>query len=98
MDFHNIIKIDSCSSVSKFPKQIKPRSLALSLARSSPALLSLPSVLNTLASGVGTILDTSSDALKAVADGLGAGSVVDGLANAAASCADEASGGLGDAA
>ena len=64
---------------------------------SSPALLSLTSVLDALASRVGAILNASSDALETVTDSLRAGGVVDGLANAAASCADEAAGGLGDA-
>jgi hypothetical protein len=63
-----------------------------------PALLSLTSVLNTPASRVGAILDASSDALETVTDGFGAGGVVYGLADAAASCANEASSGLGDAA
>jgi hypothetical protein len=63
----------------------------------SPALLSLTSVLDALASRVGAILDASSDTLKTVADCLSAGGVIDGLADATASCANEAACGLGDA-
>jgi hypothetical protein len=62
----------------------------------SPALLSLTSVLGTLTSRVASVLDASSDALKTVTDRLGAGGVVEGLANAAASCANKASSSLGD--
>jgi hypothetical protein len=68
------------------------------LTRCSPALLPLPSILNTLPSRIGAILNTSSDSLQTVTDGFGAGGVVDGFADAAASCADESAGGLGDAA
>jgi hypothetical protein len=95
-DFHSFIKrTDGYSSAGKLPYRSNS-SIARSLP--SPALLSLTSVLDALASRVGAILDTSSDALQTVADGFGAGGVVDGLADATASCADEASSGLGDAA
>jgi len=67
------------------------------LPDSLPAFLSLASVLDALASRVGAILDASSNALKTVADRLCAGGVVDGLADAAASCTDKASSGFGDA-
>jgi hypothetical protein len=73
-------------------------SLSQLCSTSSPALLSLASVLGTLASRVASVLDSSSDALKTIADGLGAGGVVEGLADAAASCANKASGSLGDTA
>lgn len=63
----------------------------------SPALLSLASILSSLASGVASVFDASGDALKTIADGLGAGGVVDGLADATASCAYKATGSLGDA-
>jgi hypothetical protein len=76
--------------------------LANSLCRSrstpSPALLSLASVLGTLASRVASVFDASSDALKTVTDRLGASGVVDGLANAAASRANKTSSSLGDTA
>lgn len=81
-----------------FSKRIGPYDRSLTRSSASPALLSLTGILDALASRVGTILDASSDALETVADGLGAGGVVDGLTDAAASCTDEAAGGLGDAA
>lgn len=62
----------------------------------SPALLALTGVLNALASRVGSVLDASGDALKTITDRLGAGSVVDSLADATTSCANKATGGLGD--
>jgi hypothetical protein len=73
-------------------------SLCRSCSTPSPALLSLASVLGTLASGVASVFDASSDTLKTVTDRLGAGGVVEGLANAAASCANKTSGSLGDTA
>lgn len=76
---------------------MEPFDRSLTRPSASPALLSLTGVLDALASRVGAVLDASSDALETVADGLGAGGVVDGLADAAAGCADEAAGGLGDA-
>ena len=100
-DVHSIIRTDNFPPAGKFSSQAKVNNQNPSIAHSlipSPALLSLPSVFNTLASRVGTILDTSSNSLQTVADGFGAGGVIDGLADAAASCADEAAGGLGDAA
>jgi hypothetical protein len=56
----------------------------------------LASVLGTLASRVASVFDASSDALKTITNRLGAGSVVEGLTNAAASCANKASSSLGD--
>ena len=81
-----------------FSKHKEPLDRSLTRLSASPALLSLAGVLDALASRVGAVLDASSNALETVADSLGAGGVVDGLADAAASCADEAAGGLGDAA
>lgn len=63
-----------------------------------PALLSLPSVLSTLARRVTGVLNATGDALQTVADSLGASGVVDGVADAATSSADETTGSLSDAA
>lgn len=64
---------------------------------SSPALLSLAGILGSLASRVASIFDASGDSLETIADGLGAGGVVDGLANTTASCTYKTAGSLGNA-
>jgi len=52
--------------------------------RDLPALLPLPSILSALAQTVRAILNTTSQGLQAIADLLGAGRAVDGVAHATA--------------
>lgn len=60
--------------------------------------LPLPSVLSALSNGVSTALDTVRHTLQTVSDGFGAGCIVDGLANAAAGRAYDATDSLGESA
>ena len=60
--------------------------------------LPLSSILSTFADRVAAALNTVSHALQTVANRLGSSGIVDRLANPTASCADDASGCLGEAA
>lgn len=67
-------------------------------SRPLPALLSLASILGALAQAVGTILNTSSQRLQAIADLLGAGRAVDGVSDTTAGGADDTADGFAEAA
>jgi hypothetical protein len=63
-----------------------------------PSELPLARVLDALGDAVGAALDAFGDVLEPVADGAGAGGLVDGVADAVAGGADDVAGGAEDAA